>query len=99
MNPPRKKTYHEIGPADFVSPPPVARTHTRKPPIGHIGMLPVVLILGLVLALPLSFAGIALLRARRWRRLVQTTARTDLPPLPSGYRPMRDDDPNLALRR
>jgi hypothetical protein len=99
MNPPKKKTYHEIGPADFVSPPAVSRTPSNKARIGHIGILPVVLILGLVLALPLSFAGIALVRARRWRRLVQTAARTELPPLPDGYRTDAREDADLALRR
>jgi hypothetical protein len=95
MNPPTKKTYHEIGPADFAAPPPASQTPNGKSGIGHIGILPVVLILGLVLAFPLSFAAIALIRARRWKRLVQSTARTELPPLPSSTRETHD----LASRR
>jgi hypothetical protein len=45
----------------------------------------VISILSLIVLIPLSFAVIALLRARRWRRMVRANARTELPPLPSGY--------------
>jgi hypothetical protein len=84
MNPVTKKT-HEIGPADFVAPPPTSRTPNNEPTIG-IGILPVILILSLVLLIPLSFGVVALMRARRWRRMVRSSSRSELPPLPSGYR-------------
>ncbi len=85
MNPVTKKT-HEVGPADFVAPPPSSQTPNGKPTIG-LGIVPVISILSLILVIPLAFGGIALLRARRWRRMLRADARTELPPLPSGYGP------------
>ena len=85
MNPVTKKT-HEVGPADFVAPPPSSQTPNGKSTVG-VGIVPVLSILGLILLIPLSFGVIALLRARRWRRMVRASSRTDLPPLPSSYRP------------
>ena len=84
MNPVTKKT-HEVGPADFVAPPPTSQTPNGKSTI-RVGILPVVGILALILLIPLSFGVIALLRARRWKRLVRASSRTELPPLPSSYR-------------
>jgi len=83
MNPVTNKT-HEVGPADFVAPPPSSQTPNGKRTIG-IGIVPVISILALILVIPLAFVGIALLRARRWRRMVRANARSELPPLPSGY--------------
>lgn len=83
MNPVTKKT-HELGPADFVAPPPTSQTPNSEPTLG-IGIVPVVSILSLILLIPLSFGAIALLRARRWRRQVRAGSNTELPPLPSGY--------------
>lgn len=83
MNPVTKKT-HEVGPADFVAPPPSSQTPNGKSTL-RIGIIPVISILSLIVLIPLSFAVIALLRARRWRRMVRANARTELPPLPSGY--------------
>jgi hypothetical protein len=98
MNPPTKKTYHEIGPADFVSPPPVSRPPSTRGRIGRIGILPAVLVLCLILALPLSFAGTAIVRARRWRRRTRTSGRTDLPPLPQSYVAGTRETHDLASR-
>jgi hypothetical protein len=83
MNPVTKKT-HEIGPADFVAPPPSSQTPNGKSTNG-IGIVPVLAILALILLIPLTFGVVALLRARRWKRMVRAGARTELPPLPSGY--------------
>ena len=85
MNPVTKKT-HEVGPADFVAPPPSSQTPNGKSTI-KVGILPVVGILALILLIPLSFGVIALVRARRWKRMVRASSKTELPPLPSGYRP------------
>jgi hypothetical protein len=85
MNPVTKKT-HEVGPADFVAPPPSSRTPNGKSTI-KVGILPVVGILALILLIPLSFGVIALVRARRWKRMVRASSKTELPPLPSSYRP------------
>ena len=87
MNPVTKKT-HEVGPADFVAPPPSSQTPNGKSTL-EVGIMPVISILSLIVLIPLSFGVIALLRARRWRRMVRANARTELPPLPSGYRPGR----------
>lgn len=99
MNSPTKKTYHEIGPRDFAAPPPTSQTPSGKPLLGHFGILPAVLILVLILAFPLAFAATALVRARRWRRHVQATARTELPPLPSSYLSNGRETQDLASRR
>ena len=85
MNPVTKTT-HEVGPADFFAPPPTSQTPNGKSTM-RLGIVPVVSILGLVLLIPISFGVIALLRARRWRRMVQAGSRNELPPLPSSYRP------------
>jgi hypothetical protein len=87
LNPVTKKT-HEVGPADFVAPPPSSQTPNGKSTL-RIGIIPVISILSLIVLIPLSFGVIALLRARRWRRMVRANARTELPPLPSGYGPGR----------
>jgi hypothetical protein len=83
MNPVTKKT-HEVGPADFVAPPPSSQTPNGKSTNG-IGIVPVVAILALILLVPLTLGLVALVRARRWKRMVRAGARTELPPLPSGY--------------
>jgi hypothetical protein len=86
MNPVTRTT-REIGPADFKAPPPTSQTPSGKAVIGHLGIVPVILIVGLVLLIPLGLALVALFRARRWRRMVRAGGRTELPPLPSGYGP------------
>ena len=83
MNPVTKKT-HEVGPADFVAPPPASQTPNGKHTIG-MGIVPVIAILSLILLIPLAFGVVALLRARRWKRMVRSSSRNELPPLPSGY--------------
>jgi hypothetical protein len=97
MNPVTKKT-HEVGPADFVAPPPSSQTPDTKSTIG-IGIVPVVSILALILLIPLTFGVIALLRARRWKRMVRAGARTELPPLPSGYLAADKTEPQQTASR
>ena len=84
MNPVTRTT-REVGPADFKAPPPTSQTPSGKAVIGHLGIVPVISIVGLVLLIPLGLAILALYRARRWRRMVRTGGRNELPPLPSGY--------------
>jgi hypothetical protein len=86
MNPPTNTTETtELGPADYASPRSVSSTPSRGPLLGHLGILPAVGLLALVLMIPLGFGAIALVRARRWRRRIRAGGRSELPPLPSGY--------------
>lgn len=80
------KTTHEIGPADFAAPAPSAPAPAAKPRLGKIGLLPIVGILALIVLIPLLLGGIALVRARRWRRQIRASARTEMPPLPRSLR-------------
>jgi hypothetical protein len=98
MNPPvRPATVtHELGPADYSAPPPTSRTAATKSPSSHSYLLPVAAIFAIVLLIPLTLGGIALLRARRWKRSVRARGRTELPPLPSGYRRGPEDPQELA---
>lgn len=88
MNPPvRPATVtHELGPADYAAPPPTSRTATTSSPSSHSFLLPVVGIFAILLLIPLGLGVGVLLRARRWRRTVRASGRTELPPLPSSYR-------------
>jgi hypothetical protein len=81
---------HELGPADYAAPP---ASNTSKSAGGgsHFGLLPVLAILGLVLLIPLTLGGVALVRARRWRAAVRESGRTELPPLPGTYRGEREE--------
>ena len=92
------KTTHEIGPADFSAPAPSQATPADKPGVGRIGIVPVISLLGLILLVPLSFGGIAFVRARRWRRHVRATTGTELPPLPERYLRERSERLESASR-
>ena len=98
MNPPvRPATVtHELGPADYAAPPPTSRTSTTSSPSSHSFLLPVIAIFAIVLLIPLALGAGALLRARRWRRTVRATGRTELPPLPSSYRQGAEEQKELA---
>ncbi|MGZ4339839.1 MAG: hypothetical protein ACXVQ3_07265 [Gaiellaceae bacterium] len=98
MNPPTRPATvtHELGPADYAAPPPTYRNHSTTSPGGHSLLLPVVGILALIFLIPLTLGGIALLRARRWRRSVRASGRTELPPLPSTYRRGGEEQQELA---
>lgn len=100
MNPPTRAATvtHELGPADFASPPPTFRNHSTSSPGGHSLLLPVVGILALIFLIPLSLGGIALVRARRWRRSLRQSGRTELPPLPSTYRGPAEEQKELVSR-
>ena len=83
MKPPTRSGLHEVGPADFAAPGGSAQSPPGKPLLGRIGIIPVVSILALIFLIPLGLGAVALLRARRWRRIVRANGRTALPPLPS----------------
>ena len=98
MNPPvRPATVtHELGPADYAAPPPTSRTSHDTSPSSHSFLLPVIAIFAVVLLIPLALGGVALLRARRWRRAVRASGRTELPPLPPSYRGGAEEQKKLA---
>ena len=98
MNPPvRPATVtHELGPADYAAPPPTSRTSTTSSPSSHSFLLPVIAIFAVVLLIPLALGAGALLRARRWRRTVRASGRTELPPLPTSYRGGAEEQKELA---
>jgi hypothetical protein len=97
MNPVTKTT-REVGPADFAAQPAAAQGPGGKPALGRIGIVPVLSILALVLLIPVSLGGLALLRARRWKRSVRERARTELPPLPSSYGRTHDEPRKKVTR-
>jgi hypothetical protein len=84
---PVRGSKHEIGPADFAAPPPSSSSPSGKSALGGIGLVPIVVVLALVVLTPLAFGVIALRRARRWKRQVAASRRTELPPLPRPERP------------
>jgi hypothetical protein len=88
MNPPvRPATVtHELGPADYSAPAPTSRTTAPKGASSHGYLLPVAAIFAILLLIPLTLGGMALVRARRWKRAVRASGRTEMPPLPSNYR-------------
>jgi hypothetical protein len=98
MNPPTRPATvtHELGPADYASPPATQRNTSTSKPGGHSLLIPVVAIFALVLLIPLSLGIVALVRARRWRREVGARGRTELPPLPSSYRGRGEERKNVA---
>jgi hypothetical protein len=100
MNPPTRPATvtHEVGPADYAAPPPSSRNHSTSGPGSHSLLLPIVAILALVLLIPISLGGVAILRALRWRRTIRKGGRTDLPPLPATYLQRADDQQELASK-
>jgi hypothetical protein len=98
MNPPERPATvtHELGPADYATPPPTSRTSTTSSSPRHSLLLPVVAILGLILVIPLALGIAAFTRARRWRRAVRASGRTELPPLPSSYRGGAEEQKELS---
>lgn len=83
----KKHPMAEVGPADYAaasspgsSSLPDTTTHSS-----HI--LPVLAVLAAILLIPLGLGGVALRRARRWRRRVRSSGRQEIPSLPSRYRP------------
>jgi hypothetical protein len=80
--PPITRTTHEIGPADFAAPP-ASPPQATKAVLGPLGILPVVMLLSLSVLLPVTLGGVALVRARRFRKASGGGMRRELPPLPS----------------
>jgi hypothetical protein len=98
MNPPTRPATvtHELGPADYASPPPAQRNQATATPGGHSLLIPVVAIFALVLLIPLSLGAVALVRARRWRRAIGARGGKELPPLPSTYRKREEESEKVG---
>jgi hypothetical protein len=92
------RTTHEIGPADFAAPAPSGTAPSGSAALGAVGLAPLFGVLGLGLLVVLAFGVVALVRARRWRRLVRETGRTELPPLPKSYLRDRSERPETLSR-
>jgi hypothetical protein len=96
MKHPARTGLHEVGPADFAAPPAGSGRQTGSALLGGVWILPVVVILALVLALPVAAATIAVVRARRWRRTARARNLTPLPPLPAARAGAQADRPPSA---
>jgi hypothetical protein len=87
MNKPTKRHQTpEVGPADFAA---GASTGSHAPPDStehKSRILPVLGVLAAIALLPLLLGGVALRRARRWRRQVRNSDRRQIPSLPERYR-------------
>jgi hypothetical protein len=85
MNKPTKRNPHpEVGPADFSaglggSTDSNKADHPRR-------ILPVIAVLSAIALIPLTLAGIAILKALRWRRRVRGSGRSQVPSLPPRYK-------------
>jgi hypothetical protein len=87
MNKPTKRRQTpEVGPADFAA---GASTGSHAPPDStehKSRILPVLGVLAAIALVPLLLGGVALRRARRWRRQVRNSDRRQIPSLPERYR-------------
>jgi hypothetical protein len=97
MNPPTRPATvtHELGPADYAAPPGTQRNSSTAKPGGRSLLIPVIAVLAIVLLIPLVLAGVALVRARRFRA-AGARGRTELPPLPSTYRRRDEEQEKVA---
>ena len=98
MNPPTRPATvtHELGPADYASAGGAQRNNSTSKTAGHSLLLPVVAILAIVLLIPLTLGGVALVQRHRFRRAAAARGRKELPPLPSSYRRTEEDHEKLA---
>jgi hypothetical protein len=88
MNKPTKHNpMPEVGPADFAAGSSPGSNGTPGSAKHKSRIAPVLAILAVVALLPVLLGGIALRRARRWRRQVRSSGRQEMPSLPSRYRP------------
>jgi hypothetical protein len=79
MNPVRG-SQHEFGPADVGPSASTAAPAIAKP--HRFGLVPVLLILGLIVLIPVVLGTLAFVRARRFKQRVRAAGRRELPPLP-----------------
>jgi hypothetical protein len=93
---------HELGPADYAAPPSGGTSRGKAPrpatAIGKKGLIPGLIIVGLILLIPLGIGLVVLYRGWRWRKLTRSNPRNTLPELPSSYRKTQEDDHELATR-
>jgi hypothetical protein len=77
---------HEVGPADFGAPG-GGTTSPTKTRLGSSWLIPIVAILSAAFVIPLVLGIVLFVRSRRRRRQILAEGRTELPPLPSSFRP------------
>ncbi len=83
---PVREGQHEVGPADFGAPG-GGTTSPTKTRLGSSWLIPIVGILSAAFVIPLALGIVLLVRSRRRKKQIQAEGRTDLPPLPSTYKP------------
>jgi hypothetical protein len=87
MNKPTKHNpMPEIGPADFAAGASPGAKGTPDSTEHSSRILPVLTLFVAIALVPLLLGGVALRRARRWRREVQSSGRQQIPSLPARYR-------------
>jgi len=87
MNKPTKHNpMPEIGPADFAAGASPGAKGTPDSTEHSSRILPVLALFVAIALVPLLLGGVALRRARRWRREVQSSGRQQIPSLPARYR-------------
>jgi hypothetical protein len=85
INNPARNGQHEVGPADFQAPG-SGNAASDKPRLGRSWLLPIVGILSLAVLVPLGLGIAVFVRSRRRKHRLVSEGRTELPPLPSGFR-------------
>ena len=83
---PARNGHQEVGPADFGAPG-GGTTSPTKSRLGSDWLIPIVAILSLAFVIPLVLGLVLLVRSRRRKRQIRAEGRTELPPLPSSFKP------------
>jgi hypothetical protein len=83
---PVRNGQHEVGPADFGAPG-GGSTSPTKTRLGSDYLIPIVAILSAAFVIPLVLGLVVFLRSRRRKRQIRAEGRTELPPLPSSFKP------------
>jgi hypothetical protein len=83
---PARNGHQEVGPADFGAPG-GGTTSPTKSRLGTSWLIPIVGILSAAFVIPLVLGILLFVRSRRRKRQIRAEGRTDLPPLPSSFKP------------
>jgi hypothetical protein len=83
---PARNGHQEVGPADFGAPG-AGTTSPTKSRLGRDWLIPIVAILSAAFVIPVVLGLVLLVRSRRRKRQIRASGRTELPPLPSSFKP------------